>query len=377
MFTCLRIASVSVIESSYEELKEDVLRMKERGQVVLLGDFNARVGRSSELDDVIGMFGERKCNASGNRMISFLTEVELVICNGREFNVESQWTRARPSLKQKSIIDYIVTDSNLLQVSGSVQVDDTDIGKSDHFLVWMELGRTVKTAKQQKRVIKKWRIERFQEEEVRQQYQEALSVEVEVFQERIQTRKHQGLRGSELVKAVVQDWEDTVKRVASKEIGEKVIVCGKAARWWDAEIKDKIRLRRQVYKEIQSGREDKWGQYYKLRSEIKELVRKKLDSWNEVIEKANKDFDVNKKEFWAFVGRTSKGSRKSIASLRSSSGSCVTSTKGKLEVLHEHYGKLGTASVDDQFDDSWREHVESKVTEYSEMSSARKDKVLD
>ena len=32
--------------------------MKERGQVVLLGDFNARVGRSSELDDVIGMFGE-------------------------------------------------------------------------------------------------------------------------------------------------------------------------------------------------------------------------------------------------------------------------------------------------------------------------------
>ena len=42
-----------------------------------------------------------------------------------------------------------------------------------------------------------------------------------------------------------------------------------------------------------------------------------------MIEKANKDFDVNKKEFWAFVGRTSKGSRKSIASLRSSSGSCV------------------------------------------------------
>ena len=88
----------------------------------------------------------------------------------------------------------------------------------------------------------------------------------------------------------------------------------------------------------------------------------------------DKDFDVNKKEFWAFVGRTSKGSRKSIASLRSSSGSCVTSTKGKLD---EHYGKLGTASVDDQFDDSWREHVENKVTEYSEMSSAWKDKVLD
>ena len=57
-------------------------------------------------------------------------------------------------------------DYNLLQVSGSVQVDTVDIGKSDHFLVWMELGRTIKTTKQQKRVIKKWCIERFQDEEV-------------------------------------------------------------------------------------------------------------------------------------------------------------------------------------------------------------------
>ena len=40
--------------------------MKERGQVVLLGDFNARMGKSSELDDVIGMFGEGKCHASGS-----------------------------------------------------------------------------------------------------------------------------------------------------------------------------------------------------------------------------------------------------------------------------------------------------------------------
>ena len=52
------------------------------------------------------MFGEGKCNVSGNRLISFLNEVELVVCNGREFTVEPQWTRARPSLKQKSIIDY-------------------------------------------------------------------------------------------------------------------------------------------------------------------------------------------------------------------------------------------------------------------------------
>ena len=50
--------------------------------MVLLGDFNARVGRSVELDDVICKFGEDTCNASGNRLVSFLNEVEMVVCNG-------------------------------------------------------------------------------------------------------------------------------------------------------------------------------------------------------------------------------------------------------------------------------------------------------
>ena len=50
--------SVSVMDSVYEQLKEDVLSFKQKGRVVLLGDFNARVGNSVDVDDVIGMFGE-------------------------------------------------------------------------------------------------------------------------------------------------------------------------------------------------------------------------------------------------------------------------------------------------------------------------------
>ena len=48
------------------------------------------------MDDVIGMFGENTCNVSGNRQISFLNEVELVVCNGRSLVVEPEWTRIRP-----------------------------------------------------------------------------------------------------------------------------------------------------------------------------------------------------------------------------------------------------------------------------------------
>ncbi len=90
------------------------------------------------------------------------------------------------------------------------------------------------------------------------------------------------------------------------------------------------------------------------------MRKKKLDIWNEVIEKANEDFHDNKKEFWVFVGRTSKGIHK--VSLKRTSGSSVISTKGKTEVLQEHYERLGRASVDD---DSWKEHAENEVEEMS------------
>ena len=100
-------ACASVIEDSYIKLKEDVLGFMQKGRVVLL---NARVGISTDVDDVIGMFGEETCNASGN---TFLNEVELVICNGRKFVSEPEWTRVRPSLQQKSVIVMDAVDEGI------------------------------------------------------------------------------------------------------------------------------------------------------------------------------------------------------------------------------------------------------------------------
>ena len=48
--------------------------------ILLLGDFNARLGNAADDDDVISNFGEDMCNTSGNKLISLLREVELVAC---------------------------------------------------------------------------------------------------------------------------------------------------------------------------------------------------------------------------------------------------------------------------------------------------------
>ena len=40
-----------------------------------------------------------------------------------------------------------------------------------------------------------------------------------------------------------------------------MIVCGRLARWWDSEIKERIALRQQLYKKVISGRDGLWDEY--------------------------------------------------------------------------------------------------------------------
>ena len=87
-------------------------------------------------------------------------------------------------------------------------------------------------------------------------YHNALKVEVHGFSESINIKVERGMNGQELVNEVVMEWESVINRVAKCEFGEKMILCGRAARWWDEQIKDKINRRQEVYKKVVNGRED-------------------------------------------------------------------------------------------------------------------------
>ena len=60
---------------------------KSKGRVLHLGNFNGRVGESS---DVVGMFGEHNCNSNGNLLIELLHYCDLMICNGRTLLCDPQ-----------------------------------------------------------------------------------------------------------------------------------------------------------------------------------------------------------------------------------------------------------------------------------------------
>ena len=126
---------VDRVQDCYEKLSLDISRFQSKGRIILLGDFNACVGKGLDSDDVVGLYGEDMCNSNGSKLIELMQQSNLMLWNCREFCIEPQWTRIMPKLEQYSIVDYVASDRDLLKCSSSLHVDSVDIGTSDHLLL--------------------------------------------------------------------------------------------------------------------------------------------------------------------------------------------------------------------------------------------------
>ena len=177
-----------------------------------------------------------------------------------------------------------------MAVSGNVHVDTTDIGCSNHFLVWVELGRAAKNSKKGKHVIRRWRLDRFGDDEVKLRYQNGLRAEVHGFSQSIKRKVEGGMKGHDLVNEVLREWESIVNRVAKREVGDKMIVCGRAARWWDIEIN----RRTKGWKEnITSLKSDAGVSVTSTRGKL-EVLQKHYQHLGKI--SVDSDFDANWKE---------------------------------------------------------------------------------
>ena len=65
---------------------------------------------------------------------------------------------------------------------------------------------------------------------------------------------------------IIEGWEELVNTTASRVLGRKLIVCKRAVKWWDEEIKQAIRVRRESHAKYAAGKTDAgWNEYVESR----------------------------------------------------------------------------------------------------------------
>ena len=87
--------------------------------------------------------------------------------------------------------------------------------------------------------------------------------------------------------------------------------------------------------------------------------------WKDVVNKTNEDFDGGMKQMWVgtkgILGKQAGEADTGIATLRAQNGIMVSSSKGKREVLVEHYRKLGTPTTNETFDAEFEKKIDAWV----------------
>ena len=129
-------ASEEITLTFYQALRETITSIPKEEKLILLGDFNARVGTDWETWDALGHFGIGKMNNTGLKLLELCTELNLVICNTSFHQKKihkTTWTH--PRSKQGHLIDYIISPKRDLVDVCNVRVLRSAECDTDHKMV--------------------------------------------------------------------------------------------------------------------------------------------------------------------------------------------------------------------------------------------------
>ena len=166
-------------ELFYDQLNEVIKEVPAANKLLLLGDFNARVGTDYESwDGVLGHHGVGNENTNGTMLLSLCTRHQLTITNTL-FNQEEQFitTWMHPGSKRWHLIDYAITRNRDLQDVLHTRAMCSPCAWSDHKLVKCKMAlKTKKPVNHSKpKTVPKLNVAKLRSKEVSEQLAKRLS----------------------------------------------------------------------------------------------------------------------------------------------------------------------------------------------------------
>ena len=151
------------VENFYNILQKKIDNIPKKSTILLIGDFNARVGTdyTESMPEVVGKYSLGETNELGLRLLQFFSLNKYVLTNTiYKHKPNRRFTWISPNGKTKSQIDFIITsqdDKKIFKNSRSYQ--SADIG-SDHSLVMANVKLTGKFQRKPKLKGKQYDVEK-------------------------------------------------------------------------------------------------------------------------------------------------------------------------------------------------------------------------
>lgn len=206
------------VQAFWQALGDRTREWATKGDVVVMGDLNARVG------DAVG---DAECNRHGRLMLDYCEENDMRILNSEWAHGEKTWSDQHD--REVSTIDYVLVAASAIDRVVSMSVTDHDFG-SDHRPVRLRW-RLNLAAQGPPRVHRRWKLPRT--EEGKAKYVAAAEKAMEAWRSREIGNRHNDW-GDARVRRVWRTWKHALNTVAMETMGKTTERRTRHA--WDEEV---------------------------------------------------------------------------------------------------------------------------------------------
>lgn len=341
-------AAPAVLDKFFDDLGDIVCR-KGSERVILLGDFNARIGDcNSNFDKVCGKFGEpRNANVNGLRLLNFCQGNGLAITNSFfKHKLIHMYTFENVGANCKSIIDYVIVEQDMRKLVRDTRVYRSFVLDTDHHFVGSFLLIKKPVLRASKVICRKIRYDRLNDGAVRATFENRIA-------EKFRSISSQFVSQDRDIEYEWNDFKCSILGAAADCLG--TATCGGSAKntkWWNSEIKEAVLEKKRIYNLwLQNKCEVNRVLYRDIKLKVKLLIRNAKDlEWKKFGDDLELAGQQRNKKFWTTVKRIRNGLQKSSSgSVLDANGGLVSDQSAILGRWKEYFENLLEAQNGDSF----------------------------
>lgn len=269
-------ADIITKDQFYEKLTQVLASINKRKETLILGDLNARTGKSQK-SEVVGQHGEDTKNDSGQRLIDLCTNFSLKIMNGF-FPHKSihKYTWCQPTKNLQSIIDYVIQSQQSKLKINDVRVCRGSECGSDHFMVrarvYIPYHKDPKNDQENRNEVKssepKYNLQSLRQESVQFLYKWRLAPILSTIENGSAEDLYGQIKGA-------------IHRAAKESLGERDNTKRELPEWWSYELEKLIEDKKKSYQTWLNTKDTEDRKLYaRLNREVKkEVAIKKNEVW--------------------------------------------------------------------------------------------------
>lgn len=355
---------------AWDEVGRVVEKLRHLGHIVLMGDFNAKMG----------MNGDHRTDTAGRVMRKRLADLRLHAVNGfgqcrgnftREQVVEGRSVR--------STIDYVCVSSSLAGCVEGMEIADERFG-SDHKPLLLSL-RGITSAWAQKAALREvWRVENIphwkdveRRDRMAGEFQKEFKEWVTTAQALIKEREAAGVDSGAVADELEKSFQEKLDEAAKRLIGKK-LVGPKSSPILSRELKELDKRRRgceERLRKVMGGgasdgeRRKVVAEYRRAKGEFFQAVGEKRRALEMRIFKQIEEQEADSKLFWANYKKIGRGMRKVVKPPpMAQEGDRVVTDPAEARAVWQRFAKgiaTGTPAESEGYDEQHRRQVERRL----------------